>query len=356
LRAARRRISAKSDGMALDLGSKSADSCSKEYVMMRTKILLALSVGIALVATPAWADFKMERRLALEPGGTFTLQSDVGGVTVSGDSTSGATVTLTSRRDDFEKLFDLRFEDTAGGATVIVKRRGGWLKGFWNGEWFDDNTHFVIHVPSQTTVSVNTSGGSIDASRLTGRLGLHTSGGSLRVEAVEGNVDGNTSGGSIRMRDVRGDVVARTSGGGIDIAGVRGSLTATTSGGGVDIDGVGGDLFASTSGGGVEIRGAGARVEARSSGGPVTVRFAAGNNRGGVLSTSGGGVRTEIDPRVALTIDASSSGGHVESDVPVTVQGRLDKDSLRGELNGGGALLRLRSSGGGVRITATTTR
>ena len=31
---------------------------------------------IVLLATPAWADFKMERRLALEPGGTFTL--DVG--------------------------------------------------------------------------------------------------------------------------------------------------------------------------------------------------------------------------------------------------------------------------------------
>ena len=44
--------------------------------MTRTKILLALSVGIVLLATPAWADFRMERRLALEPGGTFTL--DVG--------------------------------------------------------------------------------------------------------------------------------------------------------------------------------------------------------------------------------------------------------------------------------------
>ena len=142
---------------------------------------------------------------------------------------------------------------------------------------------------------------------------------------------------------------------------MRGSLTATTSGGGVDIDGVGGELFASTSGGGVEIRGAGARVEAHSSGGPVTVRFAAGNNRGGVLSTSGGGVRTEIDPRVALTIDASSSGGNVESDVPVTIQGRIDKDSLRGELNGGGVdrspfLLFPRPAGRTIAIVASDIR
>jgi DUF4097 and DUF4098 domain-containing protein YvlB len=325
--------------------------------MTRTKIFLALSVGIVLLAAPARADFKMERRLALEPGGAFTLESDVGAVMLTGDSTSGATVNLTSRRNNFDELFDVRFEESAGRATVIVKRRGGWLKSFWNGEWFDDNTRFVIRVPSQTTVGLRTAGGSIDVSRLTGRVNMSTSGGSLRVEAVEGDVDGKTSGGSIRMRDVRGNVVGSTSGGSIDIVDVRGSLRTSTSGGGIDIDTVSGDLSASTSGGGVQIRGAGGRVEAHSSGGPVTVRFATGNNRGGELSTSGGGVRTELDPSVALTIDASSSGGNVDSDLPVTIQGRINgSTSLRGDLNGGGPVLRLRSSGGGVRITATRTR
>ena len=110
-------------------------------------------------------------------------------------------------------------------------------------------------------------------------------------------------------------------------------------------------------------------MEARSSGGPVTVRFAAGNNRGGVLSSSGGGLRAELDPSVALTIDASTSGGNVESELPMTTRGAAQRDdadwpskpfrkpttSLRGDLNGGGALLRLRTSGGGVRIYGTRT-
>ena len=94
--------------------------------MTRSKTLLALAVGCGLVAAPAWADFKTERRLALEPGGTFTLVSDVGAVTVTGDSASGAVVTITSERDDFEELFDLRFEEAAGRASVAIKRRGGW--------------------------------------------------------------------------------------------------------------------------------------------------------------------------------------------------------------------------------------
>jgi hypothetical protein len=332
--------------------------------MTRTKTLLLLFVGMALFETSIRADFKTERRLALEPGGTFTLDSDVGEITLTGDSASGVVVNLTSDRDDFDDLFDLQFEETAGRVAVTVKRRGRWLKSFWTGEWFHNDTHFAIRVPARTTVNLNTSGGAIEVSRLTGRLTMHTSGGSLRLDDIEGPVDGKTSGGSIRMRSVRGDAAVNTSGGGIDIVDVRGGLKATTSGGGIDIDGVSGDVYASTSGGGVRIREAGGRVDARSSGGPVTVRFAAGNNRGGELSSSGGGVRTELDPSVALTIDASTSGGSVESELPLLARGvvqnggadwpsapfRKPTTSLRGDLNGGGALLRLRTSGGGVRI------
>ena len=319
--------------------------------MTCTKTLFALTAGLLLLAAPARADFKTERRLALEPGGTFTLTADIGSVMLTGDSTAGATVTVTSRRDDFEKLFDLRFDETPGSVNVTIKRRGSnWLTGFW-GDWSGYDTQIVVHVPSKTSANLRTSGGSIDATRLSGRLTVRTSGGSLRAEQIDAAVEGTTSGGSIRMRDVGGDTIARTSGGSINIAGVRGSLEATTSGGGIDIDTVSGDLQASTSGGGVEVRGAGGRVEAHTSGGPVTVRFAAGNKSGGELTTSGGGVRTEVDPAVALTIDASSSGGSVQADLPVTVQGTT-RSSLRGDINGGGALLRLRSSGGGVRITA----
>ena len=56
--------------------------------MTRTKTLFALAAGFVLFAVPARADFKMERRLALEPGGTFTLNADIGTVTLTGDSTS----------------------------------------------------------------------------------------------------------------------------------------------------------------------------------------------------------------------------------------------------------------------------
>lgn len=321
--------------------------------MNRTAIATAFGLVIGLSATAAWADFKIERALKLEHGGSFTLESDIGSVVLTGESASGARVLVTSDVD-LDRDFDVAFDETPRGVTVTIKRRGP-RRLF--GSWFGNNdTRITIQVPTKTNINLNTSGGSIRASHVDGVVAVHTSGGSLDISAITGNVDGDTSGGSIRMRDVRGNVDANTSGGSISLVDVRGDARANTSGGGITIDQVSGNLQASTSGGSVDVRGAGGRVEANSSGGGVTVRFAPGNSSGGVVSSSGGSVRTEIDPGARVSIDAHASGGSVDSDVPVTIQGKVERSSLRGEMNGGGPTLRLRSSGGGVRITGAARR
>jgi hypothetical protein len=51
-----------------------------------------------------------------------------------------------------------------------------------------------------------------------------------------------------------------------------------------------------------------------------------------------------------VELDARASGGGVDSDVPVTVQGTQERDQVRGRIGGGGPALVLRSSGGGIRV------
>jgi hypothetical protein len=297
------------------------------------------AVAVALLvagASPASADFTFQRQLALAPGGTFVLDTDIGSVHVTGDAPSGATVMLVATDDDFASRYDIAVDERAGVAAVRVRRRQSWLDELWSGHWRQNrNVRFTVRVPRSTLVDVNTSGGAVE------------------VAGLAGNARLRTSGGRVRAADVDGDIEARTSGGMIDIADVRGSVRAGTSGGGIDVDSVSGTLDVRTSGGGIRVRNAGGRVEARTSGGSVTVGFARGNGQGGEISTSGGSVRAEIDPAVALSVDASTSGGGVNSDVPVTIRGRVSRNALQGDLNGGGPLLRLRSSGGGVRVAAT---
>lgn len=289
----------------------------------------ALALVLALSATPAAADYSNVKELVLEPGQLFEIDTDAGRITLRGGSESGARIEITSQRDDVEERFDMSFEETADGVRVSVEKRGS-LSG-----WFSRNgnsLHFDITVPRNTELDLRTSGGSITVSDIDGETRLRTSGGRIELEEIGGPVDAHTSGGSISARSL-GD-----------------TAKLDTSGGKITVDGVAGDLFAETSGGSIHVEGARGAIDASTSGGSVSATFTAGNNSGGSLSTSGGSVVAYVDPAAKLDIDASTSGGSVTVDVPVTVQGKISKRSISGSLNGGGAKLRLRSSGGSIRV------
>ena len=294
--------------------------------MKKLSILLLAALLASTFATLAAARSHIEKTLKLEPNGRFALESDVGSVTLTGKSSSGAHVVIDADREDFESRYTINFEENAGSVSVTVRRKDRFS---WNEH---GSVHFEIEVPSQTQTDVRTGGGSVTLSNLRGESELKTSGGSIDVSGLNGKLDARTSGGSIHLREVSGDTRADTSGGGIEVDSVDGSLTAHTSGGSIHIDRVSG------------------YVEAKTSGGPISVNFGRGNARGGVLETSGGSIEAVLDRSANLDIDASTSGGHVESDLPVRVVGKISASSVHGSLGSGGETLRLHTSGGSIHI------
>jgi hypothetical protein len=312
----------------------------------RTGAFLAIS---ALLAAPILAGEQIEKALTLEPGGSFVLDTDSGAVTVVGTAKTGARVVITSKRDDFESRYRLTIKEEPGRVEVKVDKKSGgklsWLSWGWG-----DGLEFEIEVPRETELDIDTAGGRIVVESITGNTRLDTSGGRIAARDVEGDLLADTSGGSIDIEAVVGDVNADTSGGNIEVRDVTGGVRADTSGGSIKIGNVEGDINADTSGGSIHISEAGGSVDADTSGGSVYVSFAAGNSSGGELSTSGGGIVVSLDPAADLEVDASASGGHVDLGVPLTVQGRLTRTAVRGTLGSGGALLRLRTSGGGIEI------
>ncbi len=292
-------------------------------------VLLILSL-LLIPATQA-GQKKFEKTFQVSPGGTFTIDTDIGTVMVTGSSSNEVVVTavMEGRDRDIEE-FHIDAAQTAGGVEVKAKGK----KDFWrflSGRDFD--VRFTVSVPSRYN------------------LKLETSGGDVEVTDIKGMVQGETSGGDIRLTKIEGKTKVETSGGDILIDGVTGELHAETSGGDVTVKGVVGDVDAETSGGNVRIDAVDGKVHAETSGGNVTVRVA-GPNKGIHAETSGGNITVVIARNVGATIDASTSGGDVECDLAVTVSGKISESRVKGTVNGGGSLIYAHTSGGNVRIKA----
>ncbi len=198
-----------------------------------------------------------------------------------------------------------------------------------------DESQVEVDARSGAAFHFELSGDGSDA-RLTGEasgwLGMLSSGNvSVRIKIpAEFSVDLTTAGGAIQIDDVDGDVRARTSGGSVEISEVTGEVEARTSGGHVHVHDVGGPVFA------------------RTSGGRISVRF---NDRAeGDIETSGGSIEVEVEEGVGIELDASTSGGRVSIDSELRVSGTISRSRVQGKINGGGPELRLRTSGGNVRL------
>jgi DUF4097 and DUF4098 domain-containing protein YvlB len=310
---------------------------------MKPSLLFGVALSLAF-AVPVRAETRIEKNLRLEPGGELRLETELGAVTLTGGSESGAHVVITSREKDLQDLLRFRFEEGAHSVTITAKKRHslGWFS------HLRDRVQFEIQVPADTRLSIETSGGGIKVSGTRGDARLETSGGGIDVRNVAGTLEAHTSGGGIRLRDLKGNVRVDTSGGGIEGASIDGPVHAQSSGGSIELDGVTGDIDAETSGGGIRLVDAGGRVRADTSGGGIHATFARGNAKGGTLETSGGGIEVAIDPSVDLAIEAS--GNSVKTDLPLRVRGEISRGSLSGELGKGGNRLKMHTSGGSVRI------
>jgi DUF4097 and DUF4098 domain-containing protein YvlB len=295
---------------------------------MHTWIRRLLLVPILeLTASAGWAaDRTFDQHFTAPPGGRLTVDTDVGAITVVGHSARDLTVHADISGTDADHI-KISAEQTANGVTVIGRStEGGWFHfGFGS-----NRVRITVDLPSDYPVELKTSGGPIE------------------VRAVSAQVRGSTSGGAIELRDIAGAIDMHTSGGGIDAENLKGSVRLRSSGGPLDIANVTGDLDVHTSGGGIDLRNIDGKIDAETSGGGVHVE--ARSNHGISLSTSGGPVTLLLPADVHAFVDAETSGGHVRSEIPVSVTEVAEPNHLRGQINGGGERIALHSSGGGIHI------
>lgn len=317
--------------------------------------LLGFTTAILMLTTPLAADDVIRRGFNVAEGGTLRLTAGLGDVTVVAGGT-GVAIEIVREADGQrgEKLLaEHRIDIRQSGNDVVIDGEldRDWSEGWFGfGSWDDYEVKWNIRVPAKYNVDVRTSGGSINLGDIGGTVEARTSGGNIKAGRLQQSANLKTSGGSITINGARANVVAHTSGGSIHLGETAGTVEARTSGGSIRLERVGGNVTARTSGGGIRIEDAYGAVDASTSGGSIHARLSRQPQGDSKLKTSGGGVTVLLSEGVGVEVDAESSGGSVSSDMPVTIQGTKDRDSLRGRIGSGGPRLVLRSSGGGIRI------
>jgi DUF4097 and DUF4098 domain-containing protein YvlB len=123
--------------------------------------------------------------------------------------------------------------------------------------------------------------------------------------------------------------------GGIDVSDIRGSHRIETTNGRISLARCAGDIEAETTNGGIR-----AELLAVTPGKAMS------------LSTTNGRISLSAPTTLAAHVDAATTNGSINTELPITTTSKAGRHSLRGDLNGGGPELRLRTTNGSIEILA----
>ncbi|MGA8273882.1 MAG: DUF4097 family beta strand repeat-containing protein [Candidatus Sulfotelmatobacter sp.] len=356
------------------------------------------------------------------------VKLDMGSVMVRGGQEAGVNYTL-HMHSCVSSEQDARREFQAYKVNAWVKGDTAWITGEWQGGHHihlakgtlriskDSDRRFsgefAISVPREIAlVKIETDGGNIDASGLTGRVEADSGGGNMRLDDIGGGAHAETGGGSITVGTVSGDIGLHTGGGAIQVHRANGMITAETGGGSVEIMSASQGASIETGGGGIQVHQCTGKVKAETGGGnidlgdiggPADIETGGGSihlssakghvhaetggggielygvpsarvetGAGGIvvkiiktgapatdskLETSAGDITVYIAPDVALSVRASvdlGNGHHITSEFPdIRVASEGDQWGPRsltaeGQLNGGGPVLKVRTTTGDI--------
>ncbi|MDQ3535780.1 MAG: DUF4097 domain-containing protein [Bacteroidota bacterium] len=278
----------------------------------------------------------LTKEFTLEGKGNLEVRTSGGSIGVTGNNSNKVLVEMHVRRngksvdpDDAEvrKLLEeykIDISKSGNKVSAISERKGS----NWGNNRNNLSVSFKVTVPESISCSLNTSGGSIDIQKLKGEQDANTSGGSINIQEITGNTKARTSGGSINISQYQGKLDANTSGGSINMSKSRGDLSVNTSGGSIKLDDVSGSISANTSGGGINAK----ILELE-------------NNL--TLTTSGGSIHAVVPKGLGMDLDLR--GNHVNTKL-TNFTGEAKKDKIVGSINGGGAKVKLTTSGGSVSL------
>jgi len=267
-----------------------------------------------------------EKSFSVVPGQKLIVKTDLGDITIKTWNSNEVLISIYGDEDARRKM-EFSFDQDDEGVKVIGEKQGShffsWFKGV--------DLKYEVKVPTNFN------------------LDLKTSGGDLVAKNIEGDFNFKTSGGDIYLKNADGNLNAVTSGGDITLYSFSGNAEVSTSGGDIEVDADNGNVIASTSGGDILLKASNGEIKAKTSGGDITLDYS-GNNLGINLYTSGGDIDAKLPSNLDADVDIKTSGGDLISNFSQNKMSKISKSKLVGKFNNGGNTLKLKTSGGDIKV------
>jgi len=255
------------------------------------------------------------------------------------------------------------------------------------------SVEFIINVPTDTAVRVDseqgeiilagvaggaqlsTSFGDVEADDITGTLSIDTKSGQVtarHIHAAAQVIEISSDFGSIRLEDALATAITlRSKSGELHLTQVVATETVVgeTDFGGVLLENVKSPVYQmTTKSGAIEIRAVSGRMTAQTDFGDVTITEASEvtlelSTKNGAITFAGtlgsgphtiatdfGNIRLTLPQSVAFDFDFTTDFGKIKSEFPMTINGTPDQEHWQGMINQGGALVTASTKSGNISL------
>ncbi len=299
-------------------------------------LLVMFGVNPAVAAEKVNFEEKFEKTLDLVKDGKVIIGNISGNIDVKTWNKAQVQIdalkvskatTLAKAKENIAKV---KIVITEENSTLRIKTE--WPKG--SNKNLSVSIYYTLMIPSEATLNANTVSGDVTCEDIGGDLKAKTVSGDVIVTGAKNGANCSTTSGDVEIDNVIGDVKLHTVSGDVLADEIKGSVDADTVSGSVVLTNItdADEIEASTISGKVKYEG-----DLSSSGYYH-------------LQTHSGRVEFIVPSNAAFDLDARTFSGSINSDFDITVRGKIDKKSLKGSVNGGGAEVELKAFSGNIYL------
>jgi len=306
-------------------------------------LAISLLLLFSLAAAKEKVEEKFEKTVALAKDGKVDISNISGDITVmtwAQDQVKIEALKI-SEASSLEKA-----KENAAKVTIEVVPEGNLLRietkypksgKFWGGESVNVSVDYKLWIPEKAALKASNISGDVTAEAIGGAAALKAVSGDVQLTKAAAGADCNSVSGNVTVADVTGSAFLKSVSGDVKASVVKGSIEAESVSGDIELT----DVSEAPT----------ARVKALS--GEVLFRGRLSKEGNYSLKSHSGNVELYLPADSAFDFEAETFSGGIESDFEIKVMGKVSPKEMSGSVNGGGAVLKVSSFSGDIKLKKT---